>query len=127
MADYRVEYVVERHSDVQRYRGSVSAGGQCITVVLVENRSFDPVLVRVLDVGLVAPQVPVPIFRPHAQVTAPSVAFRATFSPHRSDPRRRKPDVIADVMRCDVRTVETAVGRRSGGVWERSRSLDFAA
>ena len=82
---YRVEYVVERHCDVEREGGSVRARRQSVTIVRVQNRSLDPVLRRV-TVRVVARVAAVAIFRPHSQVTHSSrssaPAFCAVFPVH---------------------------------------------
>ena len=123
LINYRVKDVIERHSDVERYRGSVWSGRKRTAIVLVQYRSLDPVLVRVV-IGRVA-LIAATIFRPHSQVTASTVALGVNaFPPYPSGARRwREPDVIADVIAdvvpCDViRAVDSAVGR--------SRNVDIA-
>jgi len=124
---YRIKYVIERHADVERYCGKASAGGNCAAIILHHNRSLDPVFVRVLLVRRVA-LVAVTISRPHSQVTSSSVARCAFFSPCFSGvvgAKRRKTDVTDEVIRGDVRTVETVTRWWLSGFRQRSRKLEL--
>lgn len=124
---YRVKYMIKRHSDVERYCGSVVMGGNCAAVILRHDNPLDPVFVGMLVLGAFA-LIAVSIFRSHSQVSCCfSAPLRASFPLRLVGVEWRETDVVDDVMRRDVRVVgmTEVPGCCDSLQWQRGRKPDF--
>ena len=128
---YRVEYVIERHADVERYCCNVSSSWNRVAVVVRQNRSLDPVLARIIVVRRIA-LVDVSIFRSHSQVASSAGTSHRVSGPLRwsggvDNWRRQGRGIVAHVILGDVGTLATVVKQRRsfGNIQQRSWNSYF--